>query len=242
MLNSRLSSVSWLALLLSTAQLVYAIPRARPDPKLWLKDYQSYPGTTAFRRQTASNACNANFDNAITAPKPNVFRELSPPEVAGVAEWLFAQPDLNLTAAEDAGEWDNTIALIEVMPPNKTNVVAYLDGSAPEPPRYAHVVLEISSVVDAHYADIIVGPVPIDNATVSWSSLEYPYTKKAAGKVRNLLASDATQTTNWTNVITASIADITMFLFNGTAMGLPNDTILSWGNDPYWQDDGRITK
>lgn len=242
MFISTLSPVSSLALLLSASQLVYAIPRARPDPKLWLKDHQFRPGTTPFKRQTATNACNANFDNTVTAPRPNVFRDLSPPEVAGVASWLFAQPDLNITASEEAGEWDNTVALIEVQPPNKTDVVAYLDGTAPEPPRYAHVVLEMSSVVDAYYADILVGPLPIDNATASWTPLQYPYTKKAAGHVRNLEASYMTQTLNWTYPITSSIADITMFLFNGTVMGLPNDTAISWGNDPYWQDDGRIIK
>lgn len=239
MFNSLFSH--WLVLLLSATPLVRAIPRARPDPK-WHKDHKFRPEHTAFKRQTASNACNANLNNTVTAPKLNVFRDLSPPEVAGVAQWLFAQKDLNLTTSEGAGEWDNTVALIEILPPNKTDVLAYLDGTAVEPVRYAHVVLEVSSIADAYYADIVVGPIPINNATASWAPLEFPYTKKAAGQVRNLEASTMTAQVDFIYNITANAADITMFLFNGTVMGLDNDTMATWGNDPYWQDEGRIIK
>lgn len=45
----------------------------------------------------------------IDAPKENIWGGLSQAEAAGVAAWLFAQGDLNLTASEDAGSWDNTL-------------------------------------------------------------------------------------------------------------------------------------
>lgn len=234
--------VTVVLLLSRFAQVVNAAPRARPDPKLWHKDYRHPVGPVGSKRQVATNECHANPNNAVTAPQINPFRDLSPPEVADVAEWLFSQPDLNLTASDAAGEWDNTIALIEALPPNKTNVMAFLDDGAPEPTRYAHVVLEISSVADAYYADIVVGPVPIDNATASWAPLEYPYTRKSAGRVRNLEASYETMYTEWVYQITASVADITLFLYNGTVMGLENDTLSVWPVDPYWQDDGRIIR
>lgn len=231
-----------LLLLFFTVQLVDCIPRARPETRTWHSSYIQRPRLMNAKRQTASNACNANLNNTVSAPKVNVFRDLTPPEVAGVAGWLFSRTDLNLTTSDTAGEWDNTIALIENLPPNKTDVLAYLDGNAVEPTRYAHVVLEISSVEDAYYADIIVGPVPIDNTTAGWTPLEFPYTKKAAGRVRNLDASYDTLRAEWINNITSSVADITMFLYNGTAMGLDNDTMIVWGLDPYWQDDGRIIR
>lgn len=45
----------------------------------------------------------------IQSPKENVWGTLTGPEAAGVVQWLFVQPDLNLTATEDAGNWDNSM-------------------------------------------------------------------------------------------------------------------------------------
>ncbi|GAB1317381.1 Amine oxidase [Madurella fahalii] len=41
----------------------------------------------------------------------------------------------------------------------------------------------------------------------------------------------------WLYKISASITDITPDLWNGTALGLDNDTIDIWGIEPLWQDD-----
>lgn len=229
-----------LGFLLLNSHLAWGAPRPRPDPKLLHKDYRH--SVIRSKRQALSGSCGANPNVYVQAPRPNVFRDLNPQEVSDVASWLFSRVDLNLTTHENASEWDNTIALIEILPPNKTDVLAYLDGYGPEPTRYAHVVLENSTATDAHYADIVVGPVPINNATASWAPLEYPYTRKSAGKVRNLEASSETLQTAWVNAITANITDITLELFNGTATGADNDTIFTWGNDPYWQDDGRVIR
>ncbi|KAL2856687.1 copper amine oxidase [Aspergillus pseudoustus] len=46
----------------------------------------------------------------------------------------------------------------------------------------------------------------------------------------------------WLFKITASIADITLDLWNGTALGLDNDTLDIWGIDPLWQEDGHIIR
>lgn len=133
--------------------------------------------------------------------------------------------------------------MVETLQPNKSDALAYLDGNAASPTRWAKVVLDIRATEEPYYQDIMVGPIPIDNATVSWAPLTYPLTKKNDGKVRNIRAdsSDAVYW-QWLYPISASIADITMDLWNGTAMGLDNDTIFMYGNEPYWQDDGRIIR
>jgi primary-amine oxidase len=142
---------------------------------------------------------------------------------------LFAQSSLNLTQTENATEWDNTVMLVELMTPNKTDVLAFLDGVTEHPPpRYAHVTLDHRASEDPYYADILVGPLPLQNGTngsATWQPLTHPYTKQNGGKVRNLDADSDTLYSEWLYVISASVADITIDLWNGTALGLDNDTI-----------------
>lgn len=127
--------------------------------------------------------------------------------------------------------------------PNKTDAVAYIDGSAAAPVRYVHAVLDNRASESPTYQDILVGPLPLDNATASWEPLTYVYNKEGGGgKVRNLDADDDTLDSQWLYPIAASIADITLDLWNATAMGLDNDTLDVWGIDPLWQDDGRVTR
>jgi primary-amine oxidase len=125
------------------------------------------------------------------------------------------------------------------MYPNKTDVLQYLDRNGKAPTTYAHVVIDHRSSIDPYYADILVGPLPVRNGTTKWEPLEYPYTRKTHGRVRNLEA-DASALGQWLFNISASISDITLELWNGTALGLKNDTISFGGISPFWQDDGRI--
>lgn len=133
--------------------------------------------------------------------------------------------------------------LVEALQPNKSDALAYLDSNCTSPTRYAKVVLDMRASDDPYYQDIMVGPLPINNATVSWSPLTYPLTKKNDGKVRNLDADgeDALYS-DWIYPISTTVADITLDLWNGTALGLDNDTLDIWGIDPLWQDDGRIVR
>ncbi|OIW28159.1 membrane copper amine oxidase [Coniochaeta ligniaria NRRL 30616] len=191
--------------------------------------------------ETAS--CTEALAAPIKAPKANIWGQLTNDEAASVVAWLFAQEDLNLTVSDDAGAWDNTVLLVESMIPNKTDALGYIDGCKAPPKKYAHVVLDERASVDPTYADIIVGPLPIDNTTTTWEPLTYPYTKNNSGKVRNLDAdADDALYSEWLYVIGASVADITLDLWNITAMGLDNDTGDIWGIDPLWQDDDRIIR
>ncbi|PYH71223.1 membrane copper amine oxidase [Aspergillus vadensis CBS 113365] len=157
------------------------------------------------RKGQLHNMRASNF-TAIKSPKKNIWGELTDVETASLVQWLFHQPELNLTAADDAGEWDNTI-------------------------------------LNPYYAEILVGPLPVTNKTATtWVPLEYPYTSKTQGRIRNLDADHDTIYSEWLYKISASIADITLDLFNGTALGLDNDTIRISGINPLWQDDGRIIR
>lgn len=126
------------------------------------------------------------------------------------------------------------------MEPNKTDVLSYLDDNGPAPARYAHVTIDHRATEEPYYQDLIVGPLPLDNATIGYTPLEYAYTRKTAGQVRNL---DASLDDSWSVFlynVTASILDITLDLWNGSALGLDNDTLDVWGIDPLNQEDGII--
>ncbi|KAK3361962.1 amine oxidase catalytic domain-containing protein [Lasiosphaeria ovina] len=229
---------------------------ARPSPKVpWVRNKGSTQKKISDAVKRAINGqqrrnnsepepeCALVLTTTTIAPKTNIWAPLSDVETAGVVEWLFAQADLNLTVSENATAWDNSIILVEALWPNKTDAIAYIDANATAPTKYAHVVLNNRATETPHYADIVVGPLPVDNTTATWEPLTYPYNKQSGGgTVRNLDADSDALYSEWIYVIGASVADITLDLWNGTAAGLDNDTLDIWGIDPLWQDDGRIIR
>ncbi|KAA8650469.1 hypothetical protein EYZ11_000831 [Aspergillus tanneri] len=211
---------------------VVARPPLRPPAPRSLRGHNASISTPLCPEQAA---------DAIVAPKENVWHGLSHEENTAVVQWLFRQPELNLTIFEKADSWDNTISWVELMYPNKSDVVRYLDEHDEMPPRYARVMLNNRASEDAYYQDILVGPLPIQPAT-GWTPLEFPMTRKTQGKVRNLNPDPALHQ-RWMFNVSASIADITWDLWNGTALGLDNDTLVLWGVDPMWQEkDGRVLR
>ncbi|KAK9794237.1 putative Amine oxidase catalytic domain-containing protein [Seiridium cardinale] len=239
--------------LLSSADLAFARPS--PEPKVPARMQWSHNRGKKIARNAlklalegrsytnaTAAACSTSQANPITAPQDNVWVGLSDAEAVSVVAWLFGQESLNLTETEDAGEWDNTVLLVELQIPNKTDVISHIDGGGAAPERWAHVVLDYRATTEPYYQDLLVGPLPLNNATASIQPLEYPYTRKTEGKIRNLDADSETLSSEWIYQIGASVADITQDLWGGQAVGLDNDTLDIWGIDPLWQEDGRIIR
>ncbi|KAK8069373.1 primary amine oxidase- lung isozyme [Apiospora phragmitis] len=182
----------------------------------------------------------------VSAPKENVWAPISSSDTAAVIEWLVQQSELNLTAPTVTGingTWQNSVILVEAMMPNKTDVLPYLDGSAPAPERCAHVLLSNRASETPTYQDILVGPLPLDNATAKYFPLEFRFTRKTEGKVRNLDADGPVATAEWLNPIGRSIEDIAMDLWGGTLSGYANDTMRLGSTDPVWQgEDGTVKR
>jgi primary-amine oxidase len=131
--------------------------------------------------------------------------------------------------------------LVELQHPNKTDALAYIDGSGPEPLRYARAVIDHKADENPYIQDILIGPLPVVNGTTTWAPLEYTLTRKTEGKVRSLEA-DGDAYEDWLIEVSTSVADITMDLWNASALGNDNDTLAVWGIDPYYQDEGRIKR
>ena len=112
--------------------------------KLPLPGSAEHPSSRKLRRGLSSrHTCPLPVEVPTTAPKPTPFYPLSADEIDAIVEWL-SDPSrgLNLTDATKKGlaQSDNYIAHIETLKPNKTDVLAYLDGDS-SMPRYARVVL-----------------------------------------------------------------------------------------------------
>lgn len=88
--------------------------------------------------------CPVPVDIPVEAPKPNPFKALTGDEIASVESWLMSTESLGLNLTDlSSGTLalsDNYIAQIEVLKPNKTDVLSYLDCNGTVP-RYARVVL-----------------------------------------------------------------------------------------------------
>ena len=131
---------------------------------------------------------------------------------------------------------------MELLQPNKSDVLSYLDGKGAAPPRYAHVILNNRTSDKPVIQEIIVGPLPIDNTTANWRPLEYPFTKKNKGKIRNLDADMDRLYSDWVYPIGDSIRNITLNLWNATTGSDPRNGLFTLGINPYWQDDGRVKR
>ncbi|KAK1146991.1 hypothetical protein N8T08_002319 [Aspergillus melleus] len=66
----------------------------------------------------------------------------------------ISAPKANPELGKSAGYWDNSIALIELLYPNKSEVVPYLDDSRTVLLQFARVTLDNCATADAHYAEI----------------------------------------------------------------------------------------
>ncbi|KAH8686036.1 membrane copper amine oxidase [Tricladium varicosporioides] len=208
------------------------------SPENLLATKRRWSNTTTSTTSSTDPACAAPGAQTITAPHANVWNSLTDIEAASVANYMFTQSSYNLTATEDAGEWDNTLLLIEVMDPNKTDVLNYFAGTGTAPTRYAHVILDNRATEEPNYQDLLIGPLPLQNGSLTVQELTYPYTRKTEGKVRNLNADQDSAWSEYMYNITGSILDITLDLWNGSLLGLDNDTLDCWGIDPLTQDDG----
>ncbi|KEY64646.1 hypothetical protein S7711_02847 [Stachybotrys chartarum IBT 7711] len=228
---------------------------AAPSPKVpWARQMQKAAAhsrrmlNAAITKRQATNetieSCDISPAQEIDAPKANVWGGLTQTEAVSIVEWLFGQPELNLTTTEEATAWDNTLLIVELMQPNKSDALAYIDGNSCAPTRYAHAILNFQNSSEPYYQDILVGPLPVRNGTTRWEPLDYFLTRKTEGKVRNLDADADTLYGEWHYSVGASIADITLDLWNATMMGLDNDTLIAWGTDPVLQDPetGRVQR
>ncbi|GAA5845868.1 hypothetical protein JCM3766R1_004638 [Sporobolomyces carnicolor] len=204
----------------------YPSLRSRPS----VVDYQG-PSLNNLAVQISSNTSSAYETPTVKAPKENIWAPLSSAEAASVVSFLHNQTSLNLTAADEAGSWDNMISVVDLAYPNKTESLQYLDQNSTTPPRYAVASIMFNAFDKPYLEDYIVGPLPLgENATYS------PYgfrTTQGSSKIHNHDA-DSEKVEEFVSSITSEMDDIIEAL-----LGAKSDAFDIWGIDPLWYENGR---
>ncbi|KAH9428700.1 hypothetical protein MCOR27_006242 [Pyricularia oryzae] len=148
------------------------------------RDLSGGQGMNPVSRRTNNNStgsgstCPAPKTVRTKAAKANPFTALSQDEVDSVMRWVSNPAlGLNLTSptAENLAQTDNYVWHVEVLKPNKTDVLAYLDGGASSVPRHARVVINEGGRDVPRVAEYYVGPLPVDNTTTKIQPLDFMY-------------------------------------------------------------------
>jgi primary-amine oxidase len=109
------------------------------------------------------------------APKKNIWSDLEVSEFEEILKFLYTVPnELNLTRAENATAWDNHIAVVEVLHPNKTDALRYFDSDDAVPPRYARLIINQGATEQAGLLEYSIGPLPPSQET-KIEPLIWPY-------------------------------------------------------------------
>jgi primary-amine oxidase len=151
----------------------------------------------------------------VTAPYSNIFAQLSNDEAAGVIQFLHDQSSLNLTAADEAGDWDNSILVVDLYTPNKTDALAYFDGGA-SPERWAIASMVFGATEEPYVQDWVVGPLPIEANSTQF----YPYTPSAKVPEGKIRVRDMDSSYEWTQSFLIELSDVLGDLLQGESAEL----------------------
>lgn len=109
--------------------------------------------------------------HSFHAPKQNVFVDLTAEERASVTAFLHQRDDFP-RHDDHSGSWTR-IDQIEVLRPNKSDVLEYYDENGSQPGRYARVSVVRYKSATAKLVDYMVGPLPLSSTTavqpLTWS-------------------------------------------------------------------------
>ena len=102
---------------------------------------------------------------------------------------------------------------LELLQPNKSDAVPYLDSNAAAPKRYAKATLQFGATTEPYIEEFIVGPLPVAKGKTSYSRLDYIFNRPGGGRQRVYMA-DPLALEAYYQMIGSQVADIT------TALGL----------------------
>lgn len=155
----------FVVLLFNLVALCVAAPDIRYSRSMRTAE-NSIPSSDYDNQLKARDICPAPVEVSTTAPKANPFVALSQDEIDAVGRWLLSPAQgLNLTDASNPNVSlsDNYIWHIDVLKPNKTVVLSYLDGNGTVP-RYAQVALiqgGLEVPIVAEYSVCMLGSAPV---------------------------------------------------------------------------------
>ncbi|KAH8878807.1 copper amine oxidase [Thozetella sp. PMI_491] len=133
----------------------------------------------------AGGTCPAPVDVPTVAAKASPFQPLNQSEIAAILAWVES-PARGLNLTNPTGLMprlsDNYVWHMEVLKPNKTDVLAYLNGNASSVPRHARVVINRGAARVPDVTEYFVGPLPISPNT-KIQPLDYFYNGRNGPRV-----------------------------------------------------------
>jgi primary-amine oxidase len=112
--------------------------------------------------------------------------------------------------------WDNVIVSLDLLQPNKTDALAYLERHGPAPVRYARATLQFNSKVQPYIQEYMVGPLPVEKGLTHHEELNYMFTS-GRGRI-NVYNTDGEAIAAFNLKIGTEIKDITKQLLNGVSI------------------------
>ena len=104
--------------------------------------------------------------------------------------------------------------LVQLLQPNKSDALPYLNGEGPKPLRYSAATIQFQATLEPYLQEYIIGPLPVSNQTTV-QPLNYPF-NKGVGRQR-IYNADAGAYGDFLANISASVEDILMQMFNGVS-------------------------
>lgn len=102
---------------------------------------------------------------------------------------------------------------MDLLQPNKTDALAYLDDNGPPPARFARATLQFNSQDQPYIQEYMVGPLPLADATGRHKELNYIFT---SGRGRtNVYNADTEAIAAFNLEVGSQIKNITAQLLNG---------------------------
>jgi primary-amine oxidase len=206
---------------------------ARPGPASRPHSLKRYTD-----QKVSTSGCTSGKDIRVEAPRKNIFQSLTDEEYVDVTAYLHEQKELNLTAVVNSTSWDNVIVSLDILNPNKTDALAYLEGHGLAPVRYARATLQFNSQLQPYIQEYMVGPLPVKQESTRHEELNYMFTS-GRGRI-NVYNADSEAIAAFNLQVGAEIQNITKRLLNGTATGGKDDNLLIAGSDPLIHSGDRV--
>lgn len=198
-----------------------------------------------FHKREDVSSCSPSTPDYLTPEKANIWAQLTDEETNEVYAYLTDK--YNLTVYENATHYDNFVMWIETIRPNKTDALAYLDGNATAPPRYAKAVMFFGNddfadpeFPHGYWETYQIGPLPITNKTVcepmDWLNAKNKVSFQVGyqDSTRNALYYSFVESVFMDPEVRPVIEDIT----KSPTYGLDNSTLEIWMTDPlYWDKE-----
>lgn len=176
--------------------------------------------------------------------RKNVWADLDIQETRDILDFLHNFPNnLNLTSSKFATPFDDYVLSTEVLRPNKSEALNYVDKrSETAPSRWARAVIYSGTGIQATLDEYMVGPLPPTEGTQIRPLSFYHNSGKSSSP--NLVP-DMTSLKDWPYSVAEEISDITQSLLgsviNAGNTSDPNGLEMGF-RDPWIDEDGRTVR